>query len=117
MYCYICQTSEDELTKTISVEDASETPVSGIPKIGNGYAKITVNGFPVSKLLPRVTINYGENYDFKNMIINEIDNTQNIIYSTYTNANVLGVGEYQIKYVTVDEDDNEYIYYQKVEIK
>ena len=117
MYCYICQTSEDELTKTISVEDASETPVSGIPKIGNGYAKITAYGFPVSKLLPRVTISYGENYDFKTMISNEIDNSQNIIYSTYTNANVLSVGEYQIKYVTVDEEDNEYIYYQKVEIK
>ncbi len=40
MVGYNVPTSEDESTKTESVEDASESPVSGKPKIGNGYAKI-----------------------------------------------------------------------------
>lgn len=40
MVGYNVPTSEAESTKTESVEDASESPVSGKPKIGNGHAKI-----------------------------------------------------------------------------
>lgn len=40
MVGYNVPTSSAESTKTESVEDASESPVSGKPKIGNGYAKI-----------------------------------------------------------------------------
>ena len=40
MVGYNVPTSSAESTKTESVEDASENPVSGKPKIGNGYAKI-----------------------------------------------------------------------------
>ena len=44
MYCYNCNTSDDESTKTISTTDVSETPISQYAKIGNGYAKITYLG-------------------------------------------------------------------------
>ena len=40
MVGYNVPTSSDESTKTESVEDASESPVSGKPKIGNGHVKI-----------------------------------------------------------------------------
>ena len=41
MYCYSCQESTDESTKTISTTNVSETPTENYAKIGNGYAKIT----------------------------------------------------------------------------
>ena len=41
MYCYNCNESSEESTKTISTTDVSENPVSNYSKIGNGYAKIT----------------------------------------------------------------------------
>jgi len=40
MVGYNVPTSSDESTKTESVNEASENPVSGKPKSGNGYAKI-----------------------------------------------------------------------------
>lgn len=40
MVGYNVPTSSAESTKTESVNEASESPVSGKPKIGNGYAKI-----------------------------------------------------------------------------
>ena len=40
MVGYNVPTSSDESTKTESVDEASESPVSGKPKIGNGHAKI-----------------------------------------------------------------------------
>ena len=40
MVGYNVPTSSSESTKTESVNEASESPVSGKPKIGNGYAKI-----------------------------------------------------------------------------
>ena len=40
MVGYNVPTSSDESTKTESVDEASESPVSGKPKIGNGFAKI-----------------------------------------------------------------------------
>ena len=47
MTCFQCQESNDVSTKTISVNDVSkvtEEPISGNPKKGNGYARITYLG-------------------------------------------------------------------------
>ena len=41
MYCYNCQESTEESTKTISTTCANETPTENCAKIGNGYARIT----------------------------------------------------------------------------
>ena len=49
MVGYNVPTSEAESTKTESVNEASESPVSGKPKIGNGYAKIKL----VRELIPQ----------------------------------------------------------------
>ena len=42
MYCYECEESNEESTKTISTTNVSEEPVSNYAKVGNGYAKITL---------------------------------------------------------------------------
>lgn len=42
MYCYNCQESSEESTKTISTTCTSETPTANCAKQGNGYAKITL---------------------------------------------------------------------------
>ena len=44
MYCYNCQESSEESTKTISTTCANETPTENCAKIGNGYARITYIG-------------------------------------------------------------------------
>ena len=44
MYCYNCQESSEESTKTISTTCVSETPTSNCSKQGNGYARITYLG-------------------------------------------------------------------------
>lgn len=44
MYCYNCETSDVESTKTFTTTCASETPTENCAKIGNGYAKITYLG-------------------------------------------------------------------------
>ena len=44
MYCYNCQESTEESTKTISTACVSETPTENCAKIGNGYARITYIG-------------------------------------------------------------------------
>ncbi len=44
MYCYECEESKEETTKTISVLNVSNEPMSETAKIGNGYAKITYVG-------------------------------------------------------------------------
>ena len=41
MYCYICTTSNDTNTKTISTTCNEATPTENCAKKGNGYAKIT----------------------------------------------------------------------------
>lgn len=43
-YCYRCVESSAAATKTISSSDRSIYPKSKVPKIGNGYAKITYLG-------------------------------------------------------------------------
>ena len=42
MYCYNCEESTDESTKTISTTCTSETPTENCAKTGNGYARITL---------------------------------------------------------------------------
>ncbi len=42
MYCYNCEESSEENTKTISTTCANETPTENCAKSGNGYARITL---------------------------------------------------------------------------
>ena len=42
MYCYDCEESSEESTKTISTTCSEETPTSYCAKKGNGYARITL---------------------------------------------------------------------------
>ena len=42
MYCYNCQESSEESTKTISTTCTSATPTANCAKSGNGYARITL---------------------------------------------------------------------------
>ena len=42
MYCYNCQESSEESTKTISTTCTSATPTKNCSKQGNGYARITL---------------------------------------------------------------------------
>ena len=44
MYCYNCNESSEESTKTISITNVSEEAISNYAKIGNGYARITYLG-------------------------------------------------------------------------
>ena len=44
MYCYNCEESDEESTKTISTTCVNETPTKNCAKIGNGYARITYIG-------------------------------------------------------------------------
>ncbi len=42
MYCYNCQESSEESTKTVSTTCTSQTPTENCSKQGNGYARITL---------------------------------------------------------------------------
>ena len=42
MYCYDCEESNEESTKTISTTCSEETPTENCAKKGNGYARITL---------------------------------------------------------------------------
>ena len=44
MYCYNCEESSEENTKTVSTTCAEETPTENCAKKGNGYARITYIG-------------------------------------------------------------------------
>jgi|GEM_PF-6560868 len=44
MYCYNCEESDEESTKTISTTCVNETPTKNCAKIGNGYARISYIG-------------------------------------------------------------------------
>ena len=41
MYCYNCETSNEEITKTISTTCTNSSATENCAKLGNGYAKIT----------------------------------------------------------------------------
>ena len=116
MYCYQCSESTDENIKTISTILVSDEAKSKYTKKGNGYAKISNLLSKPIKIISRKKITLGTDYDFITMASNEIGENLTIIQSTYTNANTLNVGEYQIRYVAIDSSNNEYIYYQKIDI-
>jgi hypothetical protein len=42
MYCYNCEESDEESTKTVSTTNVSREPTSEFAKKGNGYVKITI---------------------------------------------------------------------------
>ena len=42
MYCYNCQESSEESTKTVSTTCTSQTPTENCAKHGNGYARVTL---------------------------------------------------------------------------
>ena len=44
MYCYNCEESDEESTRTISTTCSKENPTSNCAKKGNGYARITLVG-------------------------------------------------------------------------
>ena len=57
MYCYNCQESTDESTKTISTTCVNETVTENCAKSGNGYARITlIKGINSSTQLESTTI-------------------------------------------------------------
>ena len=56
MYCYNCQESTEESTKTISTTCVSETPTENCAKSGNGYARITQMNPTVSSIQLETTI-------------------------------------------------------------
>ena len=64
MYCYNCQESTEESTKTISTTCTEETPTSYCAKKGNGYARITL-----------VSIDDEEANGIENTIISQLDTT------------------------------------------
>ena len=42
MYCYNCQESAEESTKTVSTTCTSSNPTENCSKQGNGYARVTL---------------------------------------------------------------------------
>lgn len=116
MYCYSCIPNDEFNTKTISTLNVSEESISEYAKKGNGSAKIISFLSKPINILSRKEITVGTDYDFVNMVSNELDDTITIIESTYENANILSVGEYQIRYIAVDSENHEHIYYQKIDI-
>ena len=44
MYCYECEESNEEATKTVSTTNVSEEAIANYAKKGNGYARITFIG-------------------------------------------------------------------------
>ena len=69
MYCYNCQESSEESTKTISTTCTSATPASACTKSGNGYARITLISSPTSITTDKITISAQEStsQDLKNV--------------------------------------------------
>ena len=71
MYCYNCEESTEESTKTISTTCVSSTPTENCAKSGNGYARVTlINGINSIVQLEQTTIEAQDNV--KNKI--EIEN-------------------------------------------
>ena len=60
MYCYKCEESSEENTKTISTTCTSATPTSACAKSGNGYARITLISSPTSITTDKITISAQE---------------------------------------------------------
>ena len=64
MYCYNCQESTEESTKTISTTCSEETPTENCAKKGNGYAKITL-----------ISVDENEENSIKSTIMSQLDTT------------------------------------------
>ena len=56
MYCYNCQESSEESTKTASTTCVNATPTANCAKQGNGYARITLISSPTGITTDKVTI-------------------------------------------------------------
>ena len=64
MYCYNCQESTEENTKTISTTCNEETPTENCAKKGNGYARITL-----------ISVDENEENSIKSTIMSQLDTT------------------------------------------
>ena len=64
MYCYNCQESAEENTKTISTTCSEETPTENCTKKGNGYARITL-----------ISVDENEENSIKSTIMSLLDTT------------------------------------------
>ena len=64
MYCYNCQESTEESTKTISTTCSEETPTKNCAKKGNGYARITL-----------ISVDENEENGIKSTIMSQLDTT------------------------------------------
>jgi len=69
MVGYNVPTSSSESTKTESINEASASPVSGKPKIGNGHARIKLLGEPIYKTIEQLAKNVDFNSHCKNSSI------------------------------------------------
>ena len=104
MYCYNCEESNEEDTKTVSTTNVSEEPVSEYAKQGNGYAKITPIITSSDNYLSELKSNYGvfnKTFDptIENYILNLDKYTENFKLSgklSDENASVIGLGKYKI---------------------
>lgn len=115
MYCFECSESSDADNKTIATSNVSDTATSFYAKMGNGYVRIT-HLFSSSSVV-REVYTYGTDYDFKEKENVNMPSGYSVIYSTYDNVNLLDVGEYQIKFILLEEStNNKYTYYKKVEV-
>ena len=115
MYCYQCMEDSNENTYTISTNEVNDSPISNSAKIGNGYVIIKdINKY--TEVLSRKVITAGTDYDFKANIISELPEGYTVTYSTYNNANNLSAGEYQIRYLVEDSNNNILKYCQKIEV-
>ena len=56
MYCYNCTESTEESTKTISTTCLNETPTENCAKVGNGYARITIETIEEETEVSTITV-------------------------------------------------------------
>ena len=117
MYCYNCTTSNDESTKTISINGSSDKPLTNTTKQNNGYAKITQINYQAYQPEFDIKIETGTNSitaivtpDDNNLFnIKKYYYTINGEYiesenNTYT-FNDLELGTYTIKVYVTDEQN------------
>ncbi len=70
MYCYSCEESSEENTKTINTTCTSATPTENCAKQGNGYARITLLSSPTNVTTEQIEIKAQES---TNQVINNIN--------------------------------------------
>ena len=95
MYCYNCEESSEESTKTISTTCVNSNPTANCAKSGNGYARITLMSAPTSITTDKITITAQDStsQNIKNLInksltcklkINKISRTEKAPKKKYT---------------------------------